>query len=231
MRFEAIIFDMGNTLVRWGKAETRAFYAPIQEAMEAECGPIADFNDRAWKVRGELIEKHADTDMRENTVTEFVDAMLDGNAPGGLADRVTDAIERTFVDVVTVPDGLHELLDTLSRRMPLAVLSNFLLTRPIEDVIRHNGLWDYFTHVEVSATTGWCKPHPEPFEIVKNKLGTPMERTLMVGDEFWADIVGGHRAGLQTALTHQHRQDVTQDPRAPDVRADRILQGIHELVE
>ena len=230
MRYEAIIFDVGNTLLRWGADETQRFYAPIRDTMEAAVGPLPGFDERAWKVRGELIAKHADTDMRENTVEEFVDAMLDGAAPDGLAARVTGAIERNFVDVVRVADGVAPLLDQLSQRMPLAVLSNFLLTKPIEDVLRHGRVWDYFVHVEVSATQGWCKPHPAPFDMVKSRLDTPMERTLMVGDEFWADIVGGHRAGLQTALTHQHRKDVTRDARAPEVQADRVLNHLDELL-
>jgi FMN phosphatase YigB (HAD superfamily) len=89
----------------------------------------------------------------------------------------------------------------------------------------------HLVHVEVSATSGFCKPHPEPFEIVREKLGVPMERVLMVGDDFWADIVGGHRAGFLTALSHEHRQGPTSDARAPEVSADRILTDLRQLLE
>ena len=53
----------------------------------------------------------------------------------------------------------------------------------------------------------------------------------MVGDNFWADIVGGHRAGFLTALTREHHQGPTSDPRAPEVVADRVLKSLTELLE
>jgi FMN phosphatase YigB (HAD superfamily) len=81
----------------------------------------------------------------------------------------------------------------------------------------------------VSSTGGWMKPHPEPFEKVRMALGTEMERTLMVGDDFFADIVGGYRAGLLTALTHEYHRMEPHDARAPEVSADRILSSLDEL--
>ena len=100
---------------------------------------------------------------------------------------------------------------------------------PVDRLLKGSGLWDRFVHVEVSATSGFMKPHPAPFDTVRERLGTSMERTLMVGDDFWADIVGGHRAGLLTALTHEHRRDVTEDERVPAIRPDRVLERLHEL--
>ena len=52
----------------------------------------------------------------------------------------------------------------------------------------------------------------------------------MVGDEFWADIVGGHRAGFLTALTHEHRQGPTSDPRTPNITADTVITDLKELL-
>ena len=101
---------------------------------------------------------------------------------------------------------------------------------PIEASLKHAGLWDLFVHVEVSATSGLAKPHPSLFDTVRQHLDTPMERILMVGDEFWADIVGGHRAGFLTALTHEYRQGPTSDGRAPEVSADRVITSLQELL-
>ena len=127
---------------------------------------------------------------------------------------------------------LSEIAYAATAPMPLprprpAVASE--VASPVERLLRETGLWDRFVHVEVSATGGYRKPHPAPFDAVRERLGTPMERTLMVGDDFWADVVGGHRAGLLTALTHEHRRDRTSDPRAPGIRADRVLAALGEL--
>ena len=138
------------------------------------------------------------------------------------------------------PDGGMSILAALqmrkttrnisSKELPLAVLSNFVLTDPVVEALERGGVADAFVHIEVSATSGFMKPHPEPFEIAVDAMGIARERTLMVGDNFFADVVGGYRAGLLTALTHQYRQGPTSDPRAPEVRADRILTNLDELL-
>lgn len=231
MRYDGIVFDLGNTLVPWGERETGALYRALQGAFETLCGPMPDFFERAIAARAELIEERANGSMREFEVGEFVERVCDGAPPPGLAEAVERATHDTFLEIVRVPGYVRGLLDELRRDRPLAVLSNFYMTSPVEAALKKTGLWDCFVHVEVSATGGLAKPHPAPFETVREKLGTPMERTLMVGDEFWADIVGGNRAGFVTALTHEHRRGPTRDERAPDVRADRIIHSLEELRE
>ena len=97
--------------------------------------------------------------------------------------------------------------------------------------VQRSGLWDLFVTVEVSATSGFMKPHAVPFERVRSRLGVPAARTLMVGDNFFADIVGGHRAGFKTALTREHSPADDFDARAPDVRADFVVSSLDELAD
>ncbi len=231
MRFDSIVFDLGNTLLPWDERESAIFYGAMRETFEAAVGPMPDFFERGTAARDRLIAERKYTSMREVRVEEYVDAICDAPTPPGLADAVAETMHRTFVEMYRVPDGLGDLLGRLGERRPLAVLSNFLLTAPIHDVLKRNGLFDHFVHVEVSAMSGYAKPHPVPFDVIKAKLRTPMERTLMVGDEFWADVVGGYRAGFLTALTFQHRRGPDADTRAPEVSADRILHGLDELEE
>jgi len=150
-------------------------------------------------------------------------------APPGLASEVAAKAHEAFLDTFEIPSRVKPLLERLGRRYRLGVLSNFFLTRPIVAALERAGIDGAFAHIEVSATGGWMKPHPAPFETVREKLGSPMERTLMVGDDFWADVVGGHRAGLLTALTREHFEGPDRDPRAPGIAADRILKSLDEL--
>jgi len=226
MRFDAVVLDFGNTLAPWTDEHADAVYAAIEEVVVRARGPVPGFRERArdiWRRRNEET-------LREATVAELCDLFFDGSPPHGLAEDVTKAIHATCLEVCRVPDQTRDVLRRLRGTRPLAVLSNFILTPTVEAVLEQSGVMDCFVHVEVSATRGWRKPHPEPFEVVREKLGAPMERTLMVGDEFWADVVGGHRAGLLTALTHEHRRGPTSDARAPEIRADRIVQALDELL-
>ena len=228
MRFDGIVFDLGNTLVPWGEEHSVTLYGALEKTVSEAIGPVDDFVPRVLRLRDAAVERKYTT-MRETSVKEFVDAFCEGSAPDGLADAVAETVHETFLAVASVPEATRGLLRRLARRHPLAVLSNFFLASPVEAILERDGVRDLFAHVEVSVTGGFMKPHPAPFETVREHLGTSWETTLMVGDDFWADIVGGHRAGLLTALSHEHRQDVTADARAPEVSPDRVLRRLDEL--
>ena len=230
MRHDAIVFDLGNTLLPWGDEQNAALYTALGRTLTDALGPVPDFLERARRLR-EIVADRRYTTMREATVEEYVGIFLDGAAPAGLVDAVGRTVHEVFLENARFPDGIRELLERLAGRHPLAMLSNFFMTRPVEEVLQRAELFDLFKHVEVSATSGFMKPHPTPFQIVLEKLGTPAERTLMVGDDYWADIVGGHRAGLLTALTHEHRQGPTSDPRTPLIAPDRVIGSVAELLE
>jgi FMN phosphatase YigB (HAD superfamily) len=225
VQFDAIIFDFGNTLIPWGPQQGLALYHAVRDVLD----PIEDFDARARQAHMGLVRERENGSMAEVTCAEFVSAILGEPAPEELVKRAEAAAGAAFVELAVVPEHVRPLLDKLRARYRLAVLSNFFLEGPVEEVLRRSGLAEYFDHVEVSASGGWMKPHPEPFDKVRAALGTQMERTLMVGDDFFADIVGGYRAGLLTALSHEYHQAEPSDARAPEVTPDRILTSLHEL--
>lgn len=225
MEFDAIIFDFGNTLVPWGERQAKGLYAAVHEAL----GPVDDFDVKAARAHMGLVRERENGSMREVTCAEFVAAILGEEPPEERVIAVAEAAHRAFVELCEVPGGTRPLLERLAERHKLAVLSNFFLEGPVEEVLRRAGLTELFVHVEVSAREGWMKPHPAPFDTVRATLGTEFERTLMVGDDFFADVVGGYRAGLLTALTHEYRRMDPFDARAPEVRPDRILSRLDEL--
>jgi len=230
MRFDAIVLDLGNTLLPFGEREDRAFYGALEKTLTAAIGPMPDFAERARRAKSTLHLERLRTTMREVTVAELLLCLLDAPPPPGLAEAVETAVGRIFLDVCRFPGGTRETLAKLARRQPIALLSNFFLTAPIEELLDREGLTRYFAHIEVSATSGYMKPHGTPFARVREALALRGSRALMVGDDFWADIVGGDRAGFQTALTHEHRQDEPSDPDAPEVQPGRILKSLDELV-
>jgi HAD superfamily hydrolase (TIGR01549 family) len=227
VEFDAIIFDFGNTLVPWGQEQGHGLYAAVREALP----PIDDFFSKARQAHMGLVRERENGSMREVTCAEFVNKIMGAEQEPELIDHVAAESHRAFVELCAVPPGVRPLLERLQKRYKLAVLSNFFLEGPVEEVLRRAGLWELFVHVEISAREGFMKPHPAPFDTVRAALDTEFERTLMVGDDFFADVVGGYRAGLLTALTHQYAQAEPFDTRAPEVSPDRILSSLDELAD
>ena len=229
MRVDGLIFDFGNTLFPWSEEQSLRLFEGLEPVFREACGPMENFAAEAKRQSNAMQRERDATDFREPTVRCLVERMCPDHADDELVDRVTARLHETFVSLCRMPDGLRATLEELGRDRPLALLSNYLLTESVEEVLERDEVRDCFEHVEVSATRGFRKPHPEPFEAVREALGTPMERTMMVGDTFFADIVGGHRAGLLTALTQQYAQGPTSDPRAPEVKPDLVIQHLSEL--
>jgi len=229
MRFDAIVLDLGNTLLPWGERENAALTTTLERTLAEALGPRPDFAARVGRARKELDRKR--TTMREATVEEFLACFLEAPPPAGLAATVEREVGRAFLGTCRIPDRTRETVARLARRQPVAILSNFFLTKPIEELLHRDGLSPHLAHVEVSATSGFMKPHATPFARVREALGLDGKRALMVGDDFWCDIVGGHRAGFETALTHEHRQEDPADAAAPGVRPGRILRSLDELVQ
>ena len=98
----------------------------------------------------------------------------------------------------------RDTLEKLSKfeNLKIAVLSNHPNHVTIIKLLKKHDLLKYFDAVVTSAKFGRRKPHPDIFYHTIEKMGLEIpdsESCLICGDEH-ADIVGGHKAGLQTIL-------------------------------
>lgn len=65
---------------------------------------------------------------------------------------------------------------------------------------------------------GFCKPNPEYYREIINRLGTRPEETLMVGNDVEEDMEAGRAAGMNVflltdCLLNRERRDINQYPR------------------
>lgn len=90
----------------------------------------------------------------------------------------------------------HRVLDTLSVRYPMVLVSNFYGN--IHAVLRSYGLDGYFMKVIESAIVGVRKPDPRIFALGVEALGLQPEEIVVVGDSYGKDIVPAHSLGCRT---------------------------------
>ena len=96
---------------------------------------------------------------------------------------------------VDVPETLETLLKSGYR---LGVLSN--RDNPCHDYLRELNLDQYFEMALVSGEVGVWKPDPRIFEHALERMKTAANRTVYVGDNYYADVVGAQRAGVMPVL-------------------------------
>jgi len=120
----------------------------------------------------------------------------------GIDDEIAAVMEclnrhwpRPMKNFLLVP-GIKEMLQSLSRCFPLAVVSarDARSTRNFLDKFE---LSPFFQIVVTAQTTEHTKPFPDPILYAARAMNVPPEACLMVGDTS-VDIRAGRKAGAQT---------------------------------
>lgn len=104
------------------------------------------------------------------------------------------------------PDAYH-VLDYLKTKYRL-----HLITNGFEKVQRsklyHSSLEPYFEVVVISELTGYKKPEPEIFEYALYHARAEKEESLMIGDDWVADIEGALNFGMDAIFFNPEKKPV-----------------------
>jgi putative hydrolase of the HAD superfamily len=230
MRYTAVSFDVGGTLMRMDRdrvareyvalahargaeidlATARAMFAALDDEipMRARQSPPLSLDDRA----GEIFWK-----------TLFAD----GWSRLGLArdEAAVDKLYRQFRlgGFNRVFDEVHPALQALrARGLAVGVLSNF--TADCEAVLRTLGIGRYFSFFAVSAVVRAEKPARAIFEYAVHAAQRPAGEILHVGDSPHHDVEGARGAGLGAIL-------LDRDNWYPDYSAAPRVRCLTELVD
>jgi HAD superfamily hydrolase (TIGR01662 family) len=98
-----------------------------------------------------------------------------------------------------VPEDVRRMLSVLREAgYILAVISN--RDRPFQDTLDAHGLSEFFPYSLAGGEVDSYKPEPGIFEHALKQMNVTAPETVYVGDNYYADILGARRAGLQPVL-------------------------------
>jgi HAD superfamily hydrolase (TIGR01662 family) len=80
----------------------------------------------------------------------------------------------------------------------LAVISN--RDRPFQDVLDDHGIGEFFDFSLAAGEVNTFKPEPGVFQHALQRVNLSPQEAIYVGDNYYADVVGSRRAGLQPVL-------------------------------
>lgn len=113
----------------------------------------------------------------------------------GVSQRMRDEYEPTDY----VPD---DVLPTLGRLRGdgyrLGLVSN--RSYPLDEIVASLEMGQYFDVTLAAGEIGRWKPDPELLLHALGRLGVLPEAAVYVGDNYYADVVGAHEAGVQPVL-------------------------------
>ena len=201
---EAVLFDLHFTLVR--QRDSRAWIAAARAATgragtfddgldAAAAGQLLDGLDHLW-ARAEAIDPGNRRDLDAATHRAVFGAVV-GALPG-VDDALTAALYASLLGVwVPYPDTLPVLRALAALGVRTAVLSNVGID--VRPMLRRTGIAGLVDAVVLSGEHGVVKPDPALFQVALTAVGSPAERTLMVGDN-WRDDGAAAGLGIRTLI-------------------------------
>jgi putative hydrolase of the HAD superfamily len=232
-----ILFDYGNTLIRYGTREdtlvTDAFHGYLV-GRGADVGRAA-FGETVRTVTARLIDRATETGVEVRREEKVVDVLTALELPTGEdhVEGALGAISEAFVSAVEATEDLVPRLGRLGERYQLGLLSNYFLGDPLHESIRRLGLEELLDPRVVSADIGWCKPHPRAFEAALSGFSCAPGEVLMVGDNLTADVGGAAAMGMPTVHTTEWKQGALHygRPEGDGARPDFTVGSLAELEE
>ncbi len=202
-QLRAITFDMGDTLVEIRPAIHERAHEVLQEhGLSCTVGAVREALSRAWLCLGE--EYMASS--RPLQPARFFGAWLKELGVRenfeGLAAQVGKSL--TSIEYTRcLPEEVPSILAQLRQRgYLLGIISNWSPT--LEAYCEELGVANYFACILASEAVGVAKPGPRIFEMALERLAVAPAEALHVGDNYYADVLGARRAGMQGILLDRH---------------------------
>jgi HAD superfamily hydrolase (TIGR01549 family) len=127
-----------------------------------------------------------------------------------------------------VPEDVRRTLPQLKQAgYILGVISN--RDKPFQDLLHELGIGEFFEFSLAAGEVNSYKPEPGIFEHVLQRMNLQAQAVIYVGDNYYADVVGARRAGLQPVLYDP--RGVFADPDCAAIKSFDELISIVKVIE
>ena len=207
-----IFFDLDNTLWDFENNSKKTILELIQEFKLSEkcrCLPAAFYktyllvNQDLWA----LYRKNAITKEQLRS-SRFTNTMLYfGHDDQNLGLLLEENYILRSPQQKGLVEGTIEILEYLSTKYQLHIITNGF--KEIQHIkIGNCNLKKYFKNIFISEEIGCNKPNPGIFEFALNHLSALKSETIMIGDDWDADILGAQQFGMSSIYFSRKPNDI-----------------------
>ena len=212
MNVKHIFFDLDHTLWDFETNSNRTFeYIFQKNSIDVD---IADFHNiyrpinlRYWKLFRE--DKVTKADLRYSRLREAFDEV-----GFQIKDEMIHLLSEEYITYLADHNDLFEnainVLDYLKVKYEMHIITN-----GFEEVqrrkLKNSKLLPFFDQIVTSEKVGVKKPHPEIFKFALDAAGAEPDRSVMIGDNFEADILGAKNVGMQTIFCKFNGEIATEE--------------------
>lgn len=208
-KYDAIFFDMGETLVYHRPSHEEVFYTVLEQlgwrvspqqraaGMRWARQAMSSFDARRRQ------EGVSPKSLEEEFFRQFMTAIGIEPITPQLVEQAREA-QRGIRQQMICPPEVHALLGELrGAGYHLGIISNWdaSLSRHCDE----QGLSPYFDGIHASMLVGSSKPDAGIFRHALAQAGVAPQRALHVGDNYYADVLGARAVGMQPLLLDPHQ--------------------------
>ncbi len=236
-RIEAVLFDLGETLLKFGRLDRKRLFTEAVERsyryLTEHNQPVGSFGAYrffySWGLRWRVLKSWLTGDDFDS-----LQLLKDYGRKKGFTltdDQFEELNWQWYIglaDVGRVEDGAAETLAELQKMgLKLGLLSNtFIHKCSLERHMQEKGLLDYLPVRLYTYDYPWRKPDERIFREGAAKIGVDCDKIIYVGDRMDNDVIGARKVGMLPVLIKAYTNETQAIP--ADVH---YIQRITELPE
>jgi putative hydrolase of the HAD superfamily len=236
--FDAILFDLGNTLIYFDGEWQEVLYKACLEAWRSLASSGLELDQDTFveefleKLNAYYVEREAE--FIEYTTAYVLKSLLAENGYANLPDTILlpalDNMYSVSRNHWHVEKDTHSVLNELKNRgYRLGIISNAGDDEDVQQLVDKARVRPYFDEILSSAALGIRKPNPRIFDTMLTKLKVERTRAAMVGDTLGADILGAQNAGLFSIFLTRRAATPANRAHLDTIQPDAIIDSLSDL--
>ncbi|WP_421828934.1 YjjG family noncanonical pyrimidine nucleotidase [Larkinella sp.] len=198
--YKHLFFDLDHTLWDFDRNSTESIFELYEVFRLSEAGIASadEFNRHFIAINNQLWSdfynnRLSHTDIRKYRFRMVMDAV--GVSDHSVCDQMNEAYLQLLPRKPHLMESAADVLDYLKERYQLHVITNgFDEIQALK--MASSGLTDYFQHIVTIQKAEAKKPESRIFEFALNVSGASLGESLMIGDNYEADVCGALNAGM-----------------------------------
>jgi len=138
-------------------------------------------------------------------------------------NQLIDNLSIDYIEVLPINnqlfEGAHEILEHLQPKYKLHIITNGFNEVQYKK-LDNSGLSKYFDKIITSEDAGVKKPNPIIFKYALQQAQATSKESMMIGDNWEADIMGAIDNGLDAIYFNYEKQSVGEN-----------IKSVHQLIE
>lgn len=200
-----IFFDLDHTLYDFDRNSALTFGAVFSDL---QLPRVDDFMKHFKPINDVYWKKYAVNEISHDTLRygRLKDTFekIEVNVTDEQIYHIADYFIENLTNYNHVFDETFEILDYLQPHYQLHIITNGP-EKVQEKKLKNAKLTHYFKTVTNSEKSGVKKPHPVIFEHALQIAGTVPEKSIMIGDNIEADVLGALGAGMRAIYFNEFK--------------------------